>query len=192
MLIAALLVVSSRNPVHAVLYLIFAFFQAAGLFLFIGAEFAAMIVIIVYVGAVAVLFLFVVMMLNVDKEIVVKRVQGYLPVGLAIGAVLFVELIVMVNSVMPNMPQPLSATAMYATPILTTITNTEALGNVLYTKYTFLLQIAGLLLLVAMIGAIVLTLRDRKEAKRQSIAKQVFERREDVVKVYNIPFGENK
>jgi NADH-quinone oxidoreductase subunit J len=169
LIVSAALVVSSRNPVHSVLFLILAFFNAAGLFLLAGAEFLAMILVIVYVGAVAVLFLFVVMMLDVNFDQMREGVQRYAPVGAAIGAVLFLELIVTVAGwqFVPNMAVHLAS----ATPV--GITNTTALGRVIYTDYIFLFQAAGLILLVAMIGAIVLTHRDRGGAsRRQDIGKQ--------------------
>ena len=166
---SAALVVSSRNPVHSVLFLILAFFNAAGLFLLAGAEFLAMILVIVYVGAVAVLFLFVVMMLDVNFDQVREGVQRYAPIGAAVGAVLFLELVVTVAGwrFVPNLSVHLAS----ATPV--GITNTTALGRVIYTDYIFLFQAAGLILLVAMIGAIVLTHRDRGGAsRRQNIVKQ--------------------
>jgi NADH-quinone oxidoreductase subunit J len=169
LIVSAALVVSSRNPVHSVLFLILAFFNAAGLFLLAGAEFLAMILVIVYVGAVAVLFLFVVMMLDVNFDQMREGVQRYAPIGAAIGAVLFLELIVTVAGwqFVPNMAVHLAS----ATPA--GITNTTALGRVIYTDYIFLFQAAGLILLVAMIGAIVLTHRDRGGAsRRQDIGKQ--------------------
>ena len=166
---SAALVVSSRNPVHSVLFLILAFFNAAGLFLLAGAEFLAMILVIVYVGAVAVLFLFVVMMLDVNFDQMREGVQRYAPIGAAVGAVLFLELVVTVAGwqFVPNTTLHLAS----ATP--TGMSNTSALGQLIYTNYIFLFQAAGLILLVAMIGAIVLTHRERGGAsKRQNIAEQ--------------------
>jgi NADH-quinone oxidoreductase subunit J len=165
---AAIMVIAARNPVHSVLFLILAFFNAAALFVLLGAEFIAMILVIVYVGAVAVLFLFVVMMLDVDFAELKKGALQYLPVGGLIGLILAFEL-VLVGSVWafaPNAPQALAS----ATPAH--MSNTEALGRILYTDYVFYFQIAGLVLLVAMIGAIVLTLRRRPGVRRQSIAQQ--------------------
>ena len=166
---SAALVVSSRNPVHSVLFLILAFFNAAGLFLLAGAEFLAMILVIVYVGAVAVLFLFVVMMLDVNFDQLREGVQRYAPIGAAVGAVLFLELIVTVAGW-----QFVPATALHlasATPA--GLSNTAALGQLIYTNYIFLFQTAGLILLVAMIGAIVLTHRDRGGAsRRQNLSHQ--------------------
>ncbi len=166
---SAALVVSSRNPVHSVLFLILAFFNAAGLFLLAGAEFLAMILVIVYVGAVAVLFLFVVMMLDVNFDQMREGVQRYAPIGAAVGAVLFLELVVTVAGwqFVPNATLHLAS----ATPA--GLSNTVALGQLIYTNYVFLFQSAGLILLVAMIGAIVLTHRERGGAsKRQNIAQQ--------------------
>ncbi len=163
------LVVSSRNPVHSVLFLILAFFNAAGLFLLAGAEFLAMILVIVYVGAVAVLFLFVVMMLDVNFDQLREGVQRYAPVGAAVGALLFLELIFTVAGwqFVPN------ATLQLASATPAGLSNTTALGQLIYTHYIFLFQCAGLILLVAMIGAIVLTHRDQGGAsKRQNILQQ--------------------
>jgi NADH-quinone oxidoreductase subunit J len=168
LVLSALMVVSSRNPVHSVLYLIFAFFNAAGLFVLMGAEFLAMILVVVYVGAVAVLFLFVVMMLDIDFADLKKGALQYLPFGALIGLALLSELVI-VGSVWAFAPTAHQALAS-ATP--TGMSNTEALGHVLYTDYIYYFQIAGLVLLVAMIGAIVLTLRARPGVRRQSIPVQ--------------------
>jgi NADH-quinone oxidoreductase subunit J len=166
---SAFMVIASRNPVHSVLFLILAFVNAAGLFVLLGAEFLAMILIVVYVGAVAVLFLFVVMMLDVDFAQMRQGFLQYLPIGGLIGCVLLAELLLVVGGwvLTPNMP--------HASPIppLAQVTNTEALGLVLYTKYVYFFQAAGLVLLVAMIGAIMLTLHHRAHVRRQSIAAQV-------------------
>ena len=167
LLASAAMVVSARNPVHSVLFLILAFFNAAALFLIAGAEFLAMVLVVVYVGAVAVLFLFVVMMLDVNFAELRSGFQRYLPVGAAVGAVLFVEIL----SVALGWKFSLGAAASRASPA-PAISNTEALGNVLYTDYLFLFQAAGLVLLVAMIGAIVLTLRDRRTSRHQNIRVQ--------------------
>jgi len=165
---SAAMVVSARNPVHSVLFLILAFFNAAALFLIAGAEFLAMILVIVYVGAVAVLFLFVVMMLDIDFTALRGGFQRYLPVGATVGAVLLIELAVVLGGwkVAPG------SAALRLSPTPGGINNTEALGRVLYTDYVFLFQASGLVLLVAMIGAIVLTLRDRKTSRHQSIRVQ--------------------
>jgi NADH-quinone oxidoreductase subunit J len=168
LLVSALMVVSARNPVHSVLYLIFAFFNAAGLFVLLGAEFLAMILVVVYVGAVAVLFLFVVMMLDVDFEDLKKGTLQYLPLGALIGLGMAAELI-LVGSVWAFAPGAHAALGS-ATPA--GMTNTEALGHILYTDYIYYFQTAGLVLLVAMIGAIVLTLRVRPGVRRQSIPVQ--------------------
>ena len=165
---SAVMVIASKNPVHSVLFLILAFFNAAGLFVLLGAEFLAMILVIVYVGAVAVLFLFVVMMLDVDFAELKRGSLQYLPFGGLIGLILVAEL-VMMGSVWVLKPAAIAAKAQ-ATPA--GLTNTAALGRILYTDYVYYFQIAGLVLLVAMIGAIVLTLRSRPGVRRQVIAVQ--------------------
>jgi NADH-quinone oxidoreductase subunit J len=168
LLVSAAMVVSSRNPVHSVLFLILSFFNAAALFLIAGAEFLAMILMIVYVGAVAVLFLFVVMMLDIDFAELRGGFQRYLPIGATVGAVLFIELALVIS----GWKFAPAAPTLRLAPMPTQIGNTEALGRLLYTDYVFLFQAAGLVLLVAMIGAIVLTLRDRKTSRHQSIRIQ--------------------
>ena len=165
---SAIMVIAAKNPVHSVLFLILAFFNAAGLFVLLGAEFLAMILVVVYVGAVAVLFLFVVMMLDIDFAELKKGALQYLPFGLLIGLILVAEL-VMAGSVWVLKPATIAAKGA-ATPA--GVTNTEALGRILYTDYVYYFQIAGLVLLVAMIGAIVLTLRSRPGVRRQSIPQQ--------------------
>jgi len=166
---AGFLVITARNPVHAVLWLILAFFNAAGLFVLLGAEFLAMILVVVYVGAVAVLFLFVVMMLDVDFAALRQGFFRNAPLGALIGIILLIELIMVLGFRLTGELQ----TAAAVVPIPASgITNTEALGRILYTRYIFLFQAAGLILLVAMIGAIVLTLRHKEGVKRQSIAAQ--------------------
>ena len=167
LLASAAMVVSARNPVHSVLFLILAFFNAAALFLIAGAEFLAMVLVIVYVGAVAVLFLFVVMMLDVNFAELRSGFQRYLPVGATVGAVLFIEIL----SVTLGWKFSVGAPALRMSPA-PAISNTEALGNIIYTDYIFLFQAAGLVLLVAMIGAIVLTLRDRRTSRHQVIRTQ--------------------
>ncbi len=167
LLAASAMVVSARNPVHSVLFLILAFFNAAALFLIAGAEFLAMVLIIVYVGAVAVLFLFVVMMLDVNFAELRSGFQRYLPIGAALGAVLFIEIL----SVALGWKFAIGAATLRASPA-PAISNTQALGDILYTDYIFLFQAAGLVLLVAMIGAIVLTLRDRRTSRHQVIRDQ--------------------
>ena len=184
---SGVMVISARNPVHSVLFLILAFFNAAGLFVLMGAEFIAFILVIVYVGAVAVLFIFVVMMLDIDLARMRQGFLQYLPVGGLIGMVLLVELIFVVTSwaVSPESGGLLAA----KTPPLTEASNTQALGRLIYTKYIYLFQAAGMILLLAMVGAIVLTLRVRPGVRRQRIGAQVGLRREDVVKVKDVPTG---
>src|ERR1700710_2166288 len=165
---SAIMVIASRNPVHSVLFLILAFFNAAGLFVLLGAEFLGMILIVVYVGAVAVLFLFVVMMLDIDFAELKRGTLQYQPFGALIGVILAAE-VVMVGRVWVLKPVAF-ATISHATP--PGVTNTEALGRILYTDYIYYFQIAGLVLLVAMIGAIVLTLRSRPGVRRQVISVQ--------------------
>jgi NADH-quinone oxidoreductase subunit J len=166
---SAALVVTARNPVHSVLFLILTFFSAAGLFVLLGAEFLAMLLVVVYVGAVAVLFLFVVMMLDVDFVSLRAGFVSYLPLGGLIAVVLAAEMVVVSTSVATNG----AASRAGGMPAPTNITNAEAIGRVLYTDYIYFFQAAGLVLLVAMIGAIVLTLRHCKHVKRQVIADQV-------------------
>ncbi|AXK80161.1 NADH-quinone oxidoreductase subunit J [Pseudolabrys taiwanensis] len=165
---SAFMVIASKNPVHSVLYLILAFVNAAGLFVMMGAEFLAMILIVVYVGAVAVLFLFVVMMLDVDFAQLKQGALQYLPVGLLIGGIFLAELVLVVGAwaIGPGVPTAITA------PIPANVTNTQALGLVLYTKYVYFFEAAGMILLVAMVGAIVLTLRHKERVKRQSIPVQ--------------------
>ena len=185
MLLSAAMVVSARNPVHSVLFLILAFFNAAGLFLLAGAEFLAMILVIVYVGAVAVLFLFVVMMLDINFAELRSGFQRYLPVGLAVGVVLFVEIAAVVAG---WRLAPESAALRFA-PVTPHLNNTTQLGMLLYTDYIFLFQTAGLVLLVAMIGAIVLTLRDRRGSRRQSIAAQIARTPANTLELIDVPLG---
>jgi NADH-quinone oxidoreductase subunit J len=176
---SAALVVTSRNPVHSVLFLILAFFNAAALFLIAGAEFLAMILVIVYVGAVAVLFLFVVMMLDVDFAEFRSGFQRYAPVGATIGGILFTELLFVLLGwdFSPGSSVPRLST------IPANVQNTRAIGQVLYTDYVLLFQLAGLVLLVAMVGAIVLTHRDRSVAKRQNITAQQNRRVADTLEI---------
>ena len=181
---SAVMVVTSRNPVHGVLFLILAFFNAAALFLIAGAEFLAMILVIVYVGAVAVLFLFVVMMLDIDFARLREGFRRNAPLGLVIGGILLIELL-LVAAAWRFAPE---AAALRLQPVQPDgVTNTEALGRVLYTDYVYAFQIAGLILLVAMIGAIVLTLRDRPTAKRQDVAAQIA--RSGSVTMRRVPIG---
>jgi NADH-quinone oxidoreductase subunit J len=167
---SAIMVIGARNPVHSVLFLILAFFNAAGLFVLLGAEFLAMILVVVYVGAVAVLFLFVVMMLDVDFVELRQGFLNYLPVGALVGVALLAELLIVLGgwAFSPH----LSTVAVAPIPALTTMSNTAAIGQILYTRYIFFFQSAGMILLVAMIGAIVLTLRHKPGVKRQSIPAQ--------------------
>ncbi|SRR5579885_344403 len=170
LLASALAVVGARNPVHSVLFLILAFFNAAALFVLLGAEFLAMILVVVYVGAVAVLFLFVVMMLDIDFEELKKGAQAYVLPGAGVGVLLALELVLLVAinwHIAPVAPGVAEAT------MPAHVTNTEALGRILYTNYVYYFQLAGLVLLIAMIGAIVLTLRHRTGVRRQSIRQQV-------------------
>ena len=182
------MVISARNPVHSVLFLILAFFNSAGLFVLMGAEFLAMILVIVYVGAIAVLFLFVVMMLDINFVEMRQGFLQYLPIGALIGIILLAEL-VMIGGAWVVTPEAASVAAVPA-PDPETVTNTEALGQVLYTKYAYLFQLSGLVLLVAMIGAIVLTLRQREGVKRQSIATQVTRTREQAIEVKDVTPGQ--
>ncbi len=180
-ILSAVLVVANRNPVYSVLFLVLTFFNAAGLFVLLGAEFLAMMLVVVYVGAVAVLFLFVVMMLDINFVELRQGFVRYLPVGLVVGLVLAAELVFVLGStvMVPTLGQAIAA----PTPALEQMGNTQALGAILYTHYIYLFQAAGLVLLVAMIGAIVLTHREREGVKRQKIANQVARGRDSVVVV---------
>jgi NADH-quinone oxidoreductase subunit J len=183
---AGVMVVSSRNPVHSVLFLILAFFNSAGLFVLLGAEFLAMILVVVYVGAVAVLFLFVVMMLDIDFAELRSGFMRYLPIGALIGLVLLAELMLLLGHwvIAPGVAG-LQAAPM--PPNAAEITNTRALGDLLYTRYVFAFQAAGMILLVAMIGAIVLTLRQRVGVRRQRITDQLARTRAEAVAVVKVP-----
>jgi NADH-quinone oxidoreductase subunit J len=183
---AAVLVISARNPVHSVLFLILAFFNAAGLFVLLGAEFLAMILVVVYVGAVAVLFLFVVMMLDIDFVELKQGFLQYVPLGLFVGGVLLAELIAVLVwwAVVP------ATTAPTVTTTAATVSNTEALGRVLYTDYIYLFQGAGFVLLLAMVGAIVLTLRHREGVKRQNVSRQVSRTREEAIEIRKVKPGQ--
>ncbi len=185
---SGIMVISSRNPVHSVLYLILAFFNSAGLFVLLGAEFVAMILVIVYVGAVAVLFMFVVMMLDIDYSEMRKGFQKYLPIGGLIGVILLVELVLV--GMGWGLGAPVTTDPATAIPALDQMTNTEALGSLIYTKYIFLFQMAGLILLVAMIGAIVLTHRKRPGVKKQNINEQVMRRRGDAYDIVKVKPGQ--
>jgi NADH-quinone oxidoreductase subunit J len=181
---AGVMVITARNPVHSVLFLVLAFFNAAGLFILLGAEFLAMILVVVYVGAVAVLFLFVVMMLDVNIAQLRHGALKYLPVGALVGLILLAELVLAFASwaVAPEL--------FMAQPVPADVNNTAALGRVLYTDYIYLFQASGLILLVAMIGAIVLTLRAREGVRRQTIARQLARRREEAVAVVKVTTGQ--
>tara|TARA_Y100000768_G_scaffold1695_1_gene1321 strand:+ start:166 stop:780 length:615 start_codon:yes stop_codon:yes gene_type:complete len=171
MLLSALMVISTKNPVHSVLFLILAFLNAAGIFVILHAEFLAMILIIVYVGAVAVLFLFVVMMLDIKTTIEKSNILQYMPIGLFIGFVFIAELVI----VLINTKLELSNMQILSNPLnkFAELSNTKAIGSVLYTDYILHFQLAGVILLIAMIGSIVLTLRERTGVKRQSVAEQL-------------------
>ncbi len=183
---SAVMVISARNPVHSVLFLILAFFNAAGLFVLVGAEFLAMVLVVVYVGAVAVLFLFVVMMLDINFVRLREGILQYLPIGGLIGLILLVELVVVLAGWTIS-PEQLAAAA--EQPVAGATSNIEALGQLLYTDYFYLFQIAGLILLVAMIGAITLTLRARPNVRRQQIGQQVHRTREEAIEVRKVQPG---
>ena len=182
---SAVMVISARNPVHSVLFLILAFFNSAGLFVLMGAEFLAMILVVVYVGAVAVLFMFVVMMLDINFVELRQGFLQYLPIGGLIGLVLLAELLVIFGG-WAFAPE---ATGSVAAPTPDATTNTHALGELIYTHYVYLFQSAGMVLLVAMIGAIILTHRNRAGVRRQSIPKQLARRAEKTVEVRKVPTG---
>ncbi len=181
------MVISSRNPVHSVLFLILTFFTAAGLFVLMGAEFLAMILIVVYVGAVAVLFLFVVMMLDINFVEMRQGFLQYLPIGALIGFILLIELVFILGTWV-GAPEAGQLASVPMAPI-DEKENTLALGEVLYTKYVYLFQAAGLILLVAMIGAICLTLRKRSGVRRQKISDQISRSREDSVEIKHVTPG---
>src|SRR5687767_14261610 len=184
---SAFMVIAAKNPVHSVLFLILAFFNAAGLFILLGAEFLAMILVVVHVGAVAVLFLFVVMMLDVDFAELRQGFLQYLPIGALVGIILLVELVMVLGGALVT---PESAAGFASpTPPIAEISNTAAIGALLYTRYIFFFQTAGLILLVAMIGAIVLTLRHKVGVKRQDISRQNARRPEDSVEVVHVETG---
>src|SRR6476620_10699479 len=184
---SAFMVIAAKNPVHSVLFLILAFVNAAGLFVLLGAEFLAMILVVVYVGAVAVLFLFVVMMLDVDFAELRQGFLSYLPLGAMLGIVFLIELVLVVTTyaVAPGTLKTGKPAAPSADAL---ISNTEALGRVLYTQYLYFFQTAGLVLLVAMIGAIVLTLRHKQGVRRQDISRQVARTQETAMEVKKVPF----
>ena len=185
---SAVMVIVSRNPVHSVLFLILAFVNAAGLFVLMGAEFLAMILIVVYVGAVAVLFLFVVMMLDVDFAELRRGFISYLPIGGLVGAVLLAELLIIVGAwaIGPEVAKAITSPI----PPPAEIPNTQALGLVLYTRYVYFFQAAGIILLVAMIGAIVLTLQHKPNVRRQIIADQVARRKATAIEIVKVKSGQ--
>ena len=186
LLMSGVAVITAKNPVHSVLFLILGFFNAAGLFVLLGAEFIAMLLVIVYVGAVAVLFLFVVMMLDINFEGLRKGFWRNLPVGGPVGLILLAEL----SFIFWNWEISPNAVKQTPMPAVSEISNTEALGQVLYTDYVYLFQTAGLILLVAMIGAITLSLRTRPGVRRQSISSQIDRRPEDVLRIKKVETGE--
>ena len=185
---SAFMVISAKNPVHSVLYLILAFFNSAALFVLLGAEFLAMILIVVYVGAVAVLFLFVVMMLDINFAELRQGFLQYLPIGGLIGIILLIELILVVSGWVLT-PDAIKI-GIETAPLVSNMTNTEQLGQVIYTQYAYLFQIAGMILLVAMIGAIVLTNRKRPGVRKQNIAAQVYRRPEESMAVRKVEPGQ--
>ncbi len=184
---AAVMVISARNPVHAVLFLILTFFNAAALFILMGAEFLAMILVVVYVGAVAVMFLFVVMMLDINFAELRQGFLRYLPIGGVVGLILLAELLIILGgwTIAPEAMTAIKA----PTPMLAEVSNTRALGQLIYTHYLYLFQAAGIVLLIAMIGAIVLTLRKREGVRRQDISAQIARRPADTVEVRKVPSG---
>ncbi len=185
---SAFMVIAAKNPVHSVLFLILAFVNAAGLFVLMGAEFLAMILVVVYVGAVAVLFLFVVMMLDVDFAELRQGFLQYLPIGGVVGIIFVIELVMVVGAwvIVPNVSQVIASPI----PPIASTPNTEALGHVLYTRYVYFFQAAGVVLLVAMIGAIVLTLRHKPNVKRQNIANQVARRKATAIEIVKVRPGQ--
>ncbi|MDC9824609.1 NADH-quinone oxidoreductase subunit J [Devosia sp. ZB163] len=183
---SALMVIAARNPVHSVLFLILAFVNSAGLFMLAGAEFLALILIVVYVGAVAVLFLFVTMMLDVDFASLRQGMLQYAPVGVVVGVILLLELLLVGGSFV--LPTGVEATAMV--PIEQGVQNTKAIGQLLYTRYVFLFQGAAGILLVAMIGAIVLTLRHKSNVKRQDVFRQTGRKRSEGVELVKVKSGQ--
>jgi len=181
---SGVMVITARNPVHSVLFLILAFFNAAGLFVLLGAEFLAMILVVVYVGAVAVLFLFVVMMLDINFTALRRGIKQHLALGLAVGVVLLAELIFSAHALAPQVVAHAGAVTSPGEA-----TNTQALGAILYTHYIYAFEGSGLILLVAMIGAIVLTHRQRSGVRRQTIAKQIARTRAETIEVVKVPTG---
>lgn len=194
---AGLMVIAARNPVHSVLFLILAFFSSAGLFVLMGAEFLGLILVVVYVGAVAVLFLFVVMMLDVDFVELRQGFLQYLPIGTVVGLVVLIELVLIIaTSFAPAIPDTAAVAPVPVVPIapvvpeLPAISNTEAIGAVLYTDYILYFQLAGMVLLLSMIGAIVLTLRAREGVRKQDVSAQVGRLREEAVELVDVKPGQ--
>jgi NADH-quinone oxidoreductase subunit J len=185
---SAVMVIASRNPVHSVLFLILAFINAAGLFILMGAEFLGLVLVFVYVGAVALLFLSVVMMLDVDFAELRRGLLNYLPIGFLVGMVLLVELLFVVGAwvIQPGVSKTIAAPI----PPASQVNNTQALGLVLYTRYVYFFELAGLILLVAMIGAIVMTLRHKPNIKRQNIAAQVARARSTAIEIVKVKPGQ--
>ncbi len=183
---SAFMVISSRNPVHSVLWLILTFVNAAGLFMIAGAEFLALILIVVYVGAVAVLFLFVTMMLDVDFASLRTGMLQYAPIGIVVGVILLLELLLVGGSYF--MAPTIGGAPVI--PIDQTIDNTRALGQVIYTRYVFLFQLAGAVLLVAMVGAIVLTLQHKPNVKRQDVVRQTSRKRDEATELVKVKSGQ--
>ncbi len=180
LILSAIAVISARNPVHSVLYLILAFINAGCLFITMSAEFLAMMIIIVYVGAVAVLFLFVVMMLDVDLKVLRRNIKPYIPLALTIGSILLSELLILAHNWE-------SSAYHLATPIDTNVSNTQQIGLTLYTDYALIFQLVGMILLLAMVGAIVLTLRQSHNLRRQQVADQVSRQRHDAIAIHQVP-----
>ncbi|MCW9032668.1 MAG: NADH-quinone oxidoreductase subunit J [Alphaproteobacteria bacterium] len=187
-LASGVMVISSKNPVHSVLFLILAFFNAAGLFVLLGAEFLAMLLVVVYVGAVAVLFLFVVMMLDINFVELRQGFLQYLPIGGLVGLILLIEVLAIVGA-WHFAPEAAKAIQVAAPAVGSEITNTQALGLVLYTDYVYVFQAAGLILLVAMVGAIVLTHRRRPGVLSQRVPDQIARRAEESAKTVKVPTG---
>ena len=185
--LSALMVISARNPVHSVLFLILSFVNASGLFVLLGAEFLAMILVVVYVGAVAVLFLFVVMMLDINFVKLREGFLQYLPFGALLGIVLIIELGILFLT--KSFPEN-SLSKFVESPVMNDVENTKLIGQVLYTDYFYLFQISGLILLVAMVGSITLTLRERGQVKRQNISQQNFLNANDSIEKKNLKLGE--
>jgi NADH-quinone oxidoreductase subunit J len=187
-LFSAGMVISARNPVHSVFFLILAFFNSAGLFILLGAEYIAMTLVIVYVGAVAVLFLFVVMMLDINFAELRQGFLRYLPMGLTMAGIVLFELL-FIFYISLSYPTD-SAVSRHFIPDIAQVPNTNAIGNILYTFYLYPFQVSGIILLVAMIGAIVLTLRSRPGVRKQVISKQLARRPEDSIEIVKVKSGE--